>query len=62
LVWAGIAQGLSTPFLLLLLMRMTNNRKIMGRWVNTTALNVLGWLTTAAIFGAAICLIFFWVK
>lgn len=62
LVWAGIVQGLSTPFLMLLLMRMTNNRKIMGRWVNTPALNILGWLTTAAIFAAAICLIVFWVK
>jgi Mn2+/Fe2+ NRAMP family transporter len=47
---------------MLLLMRMTNNRKIMGRWVNTTALNILGWLTTAAIFAAAVCLIIFWLK
>ncbi|MGH9517480.1 MAG: NRAMP family divalent metal transporter [Terriglobales bacterium] len=62
LVWAGIVQGLSSPFLMLLLMRMTNNRKIMGRWVNTRALNVLGWLTTAAIFAASICLIVFWLK
>jgi Mn2+/Fe2+ NRAMP family transporter len=62
LVWAGIVQGLSTPFLMLLLMRITNNTKIMGRWVNTKAINVLGWLTTAAIFAAAICLVVFWVK
>jgi Mn2+/Fe2+ NRAMP family transporter len=62
LVWAGIVQGLSTPFLMLLLMRMTNNRKIMGRWVNTRMLNILGWLTTAAIFAAAGGLIYFWIK
>ena len=62
LVWAGIVQGLSTPFLMLLLMRMTNNRRIMGHWVNTRALNILGWLTTAAIFAAAICLLVFWIK
>ena len=62
LVWAGIVQGLSTPFLMLLLMRMTNNRQIMGRWVNTRALNVLGWLTTAAISAAAIALVIFWLK
>jgi NRAMP (natural resistance-associated macrophage protein)-like metal ion transporter len=62
LVWAGIVQGLSSPLLLLLLMRMTNNRRIMGRWVNTRALNILGWLTTAAISTATITLVVFWLK
>jgi Mn2+/Fe2+ NRAMP family transporter len=46
---------------MLLLMRMTNNRRIMGRWVNTRALNILGWLTTVAIFIAAAGLIYFWI-
>jgi Mn2+/Fe2+ NRAMP family transporter len=62
LVWAGIVQGLSSPLLLLLLMRMTNNRRIMGRWVNTRALNILGWLTTAAISTATVALVVFWLK
>jgi Mn2+/Fe2+ NRAMP family transporter len=57
LVWAGIVQGFSTPFLMLLVMLITNNRKIMGRWVNTRAMNVLGWITTVAIFAAMIGLI-----
>lgn len=62
LVWAGIVQGLSTPFLMLLLMRMTNNRRIMGRWVNTPVLNILGWITTSAIFAATAGLIYFWIR
>ena len=33
---------------------VTNNPKIMGRWVNTRAMNVFGWLTTAAMFAATI--------
>jgi Mn2+/Fe2+ NRAMP family transporter len=57
LVFAGIVQGVSTPFLMVLVMRITNNRRIMGRWVNTKAMNVLGWLTTAAMFAATIGLI-----
>ena len=61
LVWAGIVQGLSTPFLMLALMRMTNNHKIMGRWVNTRAMNVLGWLTAAAIFLASAGLVISWL-
>ena len=62
LVFAGIVQGFSTPFLMLVLMLITNNKKIMGRWLNTPAMNVLGWLTTAAMFAAAIGLVICWVK
>jgi NRAMP (natural resistance-associated macrophage protein)-like metal ion transporter len=54
LVWASIVQGVSTPFLMLVIMRITNNRRIMGQWVNTKPLNVLGWITTVAIVAAAI--------
>jgi NRAMP (natural resistance-associated macrophage protein)-like metal ion transporter len=60
LVFSGIVQGFSTPPLLLLLMLMTNNRKIMGNRVNTFWLNILGWITTAAIFAASIGLIVTW--
>jgi Mn2+/Fe2+ NRAMP family transporter len=62
LVFAGIVQGFSTPFLMLVLMLITNNKKIMGRWLNTPAMNVLGWLTTTAMFAAAIGLVWTWVK
>jgi Mn2+/Fe2+ NRAMP family transporter len=57
LVFSGIVQGFSTPPLLLLIMLMTNNRKIMGNRVNTRGLNILGWVTTAAIFAASIGLL-----
>jgi Mn2+/Fe2+ NRAMP family transporter len=61
LVWAGVVQGFSTPPLLLLIMLMTNNRRIMGDRVNTPALNVLGWLTTAAVFAATAGLVVTWM-
>ena len=47
LVFSGIVQGFSTPPLMLMIMLMTNNRKIMGSRVNRLPLNILGWLTTA---------------
>lgn len=61
LVWASIVQGISTPFLMLIIMLITTNRQIMGRWVNTKPLNVLGWITTAAIFAASIGLYITWL-
>jgi len=60
LVFSGIVQGFSTPPLLLLIMLMTNNRKIMGNRVNGPGLNILGWLTVAAIFAATVGLIVTW--
>lgn len=60
LVFSGIVQGFSTPPLLLLIMLMTSNRKIMGDRTNSRGMNVLGWLTTAAIFVATIGLVATW--
>jgi Mn2+/Fe2+ NRAMP family transporter len=60
LVWAGIVQGFSTPPLLLLIMLMTNNRKVMGDKRNTWYMNVLGWATTVAVFLATAGLVATW--
>jgi len=60
LVWSGIVQGFSTPPLLLLIMLMTNQPAIMGNRVNSRAMNVLGWITTVAIFLASIGLVATW--
>src|SRR5215216_5597850 len=60
LVFSGVVQGFSTPPLLLLIMLITNNRRIMGERVNSRGLNILGWITTIAIFAASIGLICTW--
>ena len=61
LVYAGIVQGISTPFLTLMIMLINNNREIMGGWVNERAMNVLGWFTTIAMFLAAVALLVTWI-
>jgi Mn2+/Fe2+ NRAMP family transporter len=60
LVWSAIVQGFSTPPLLLLILLMTNNRKIMGERVNSRWTNILGGVTTAAIFAASFGLLATW--
>jgi NRAMP (natural resistance-associated macrophage protein)-like metal ion transporter len=60
LVYSGIVQGFSTPPLLLLIMLMTSNRGIMGNKVNSSAMNVLGWITVGAIFAATLALVVSW--
>lgn len=61
LVWSGIVQGLSTPPLMLLILLMTNDRRIVGDRVNGRAINVLGWITTIAIFSASAALVVSWI-
>jgi hypothetical protein len=46
----------------LIVMRIVNNREIMGGWTNRRPMNVLGWLATAAMFAAAIGLVVTWLK
>ena len=60
LVFSGVVQGFSTPPLLLMIMLMTNSRRIMGNRRNTLGLNILGWITTVAIFAASIGLVASW--
>jgi NRAMP (natural resistance-associated macrophage protein)-like metal ion transporter len=60
LVYSGIVQGFSTPPLLLFILLMTNNRRIMGDKVNSTPLNILSWVTVAAIFSASAGLVVSW--
>jgi len=61
LVFAGIVQGFSTPPLMLLMMLITNNKAIMGERVNSRKLNIMGWITTVAIFSASIALLITWI-
>ena len=61
LVVSGIVQGFSTPPLLLLIMLMTNSRRVMGAQVNGLGINILGWTTTAAIFAATAALVASWL-
>lgn len=57
LVWSGIVQGFSTPPLMLLILLLTNDRKVMGQRVNSIGINLLGIVTLLAIFGATIGLV-----
>ncbi len=60
LVWSGIVQGFSTPPLMLLILRMTNDPRIMGNRANGRAIKILASITTAAIFAASLGLIVSW--
>lgn len=61
MVLSGIVQGFSVPPLLLVMMLMTNDRKLMGDRANGPLTNVLGGATTIATFAATGCLVYSWL-
>ena len=62
LFWTAVINGFLAPPLLVIIMVISNRRKIMGKWVNGPLVNVLGWATAVAMFAAAIALVVTWGK
>lgn len=61
LVWSGIVQGFSVPPLLVLMLIMTNDRRMMGDKTNGLGTNLLAGATAVVTFGAAAVLVASWV-
>lgn len=60
LFWTAVINGFLAPPLLVLILLIANNRKVMGKRVNSRGINIVGWLTTAILFAAAIALVITW--
>lgn len=54
LFWTAVLNGLLAAPLLLAIMLISNNKKIMGKRVNSRSTNIVGWLTTAIMLVASI--------
>jgi NRAMP (natural resistance-associated macrophage protein)-like metal ion transporter len=60
LYWTAVINGLVSPPLLVVIMLVSNNKTVMGKNVNGTAANVLGWLAAVVMFAAAIAMLATW--
>lgn len=49
LIYAAIGNGLVAPIILFLIVRMSSDRKIMGKWKTGPITRALGWLITGAM-------------
>ena len=54
LFWTAVINGVTAPPLLVVVMLVSNNKRVMGRRKNGLGTNILGWLATAIMFVAAI--------
>lgn len=62
LVWSGVVQGFSVPPLLILMLIMTNDRRMMGDKVNGLGTNLLGGATVIATGLATAFLVATWFR
>jgi Mn2+/Fe2+ NRAMP family transporter len=60
LFWSAVINGLISPPLLVIIMVVTNSRRVMGEKVNSRLNNIFGWAATAVMFAAAMGLIVTW--
>ena len=54
LFWTAVINGVVSPPLLVIIMLVSNNKTVMGRNVNGTTANIVGWLAAVVMFAAAI--------
>jgi len=62
LFWTAVINGVLAPPLIILIMVVSNNRKIMGKRTNGPLTNILGWLTAAIMIAAAVGMFLTWGK
>lgn len=62
LFWTAVINGLISPPLLVIIMLVTNNRRIMGDKVNGPIANAFGWTAVAVMFAAALGMLLTWHK
>jgi Mn2+/Fe2+ NRAMP family transporter len=56
LVFVAVINGIIAAPLLIVVMIVSNSRRLMGDYVNGYVANILGWLTFALMAGASIAL------
>ena len=57
LVLSAVLNGLLAGPLLILVMLVSNDRRVLGEWTNGRLLNTIGWVTTGVMGLAAVLLI-----
>ncbi len=62
LIYSAILYGLTAPVLIAIILHISNNKKIMGEYVNGKWSNILGFLTLILMTAAGVAMIYFQVK
>jgi NRAMP (natural resistance-associated macrophage protein)-like metal ion transporter len=56
LFYSALLNGIAAPPLMVVIMLVANDARVMGKWTNPPALNVLGWTATALMIAAGLAM------
>jgi Mn2+/Fe2+ NRAMP family transporter len=54
LIYAAFANGIAAPIILALIVIISSNKKVMGRWTNKRSTTIAGWIITGLMAAAGI--------
>jgi NRAMP (natural resistance-associated macrophage protein)-like metal ion transporter len=54
LIYSAFINGLVAPIILALIVLLSSNKKLMGRWTNKRSTTVLGWIVTAVMVASGV--------
>jgi len=62
LIYAAVANGIIAPFILFFVVRLSGNKRIMGKYTNSSLVSIIGWATIGvmALSGIAAIATMFW--
>lgn len=60
LFWTAVINGVMAPPLLVVIMLVSNNKRVMGKRVNSRFTNVVGWVAAVVMFAAALGMFLTW--
>jgi len=58
LIYAAMINGIVAPVVMVLILRISSNRKVMGKWASGWGAQLVGWLTTIAMAAAGVAAIY----
>jgi len=58
LIYAAVGNGLVAPIILALIVRISSNKHVMGRWANRRYVSVIGWFVTGMMALAGVAAIY----
>lgn len=57
MIWSQDINGILLPFILIFVMKIINNKEIMGEYTNKPIGNIIAWITIVGIIGATVVLV-----
>jgi NRAMP (natural resistance-associated macrophage protein)-like metal ion transporter len=62
LFWSAVLNGVLAPPLIVIILRVCNNRRVMGEHVNGKLINTLGAIAAIVMGGAALAMLIAWIR